>query len=235
MKSHLACVAAAMLLAACATSSGPAPRYFTLEPSIAPPPSAQPAALHDGVLLVAPVAAAPFYDGHEIAFSTVEGMRGHYQFSRWTEPPAESVYSALVNGLTRAQGFRTVAMATPGLKADWLLSVRLAELYHDARRPPGIERLVLKVELVDVSAHAVVARRTFVACATAPTHDAEGAVAGARTALATVVGELVGWIDRTLPASRGVHRNLDAPLPSGDDAARTCDDSETSTTAARYP
>ncbi|MFI5179648.1 MAG: ABC-type transport auxiliary lipoprotein family protein, partial [Vicinamibacterales bacterium] len=235
MKPHLACAAAAVLLAACASSSGPARRDFTLEPPIARAPFAQRAALRDGVLLVAPVAAASFYDGREIAFSTAPGMRGHYQFSHWTEPPAESVYAALVGGLARARLFPTVATPTPGLKADWLLSVRLAELYHDAQRPPGVERLVLNVELVDLKERAVVARRTFTACANAPTHDADGAVAGARSALASAVGDVVAWIDRTLPASGAVPRKPDAPLQPGDEAASGCDDIDASITTARTP
>ena len=234
MKATLACAAAALLLAACASNSGPARSYYTLEPSSAAAPVAQRAALRDGVLLVAPVAAAPFYDGRQIAFSSAEGMRGQYQFSHWAEPPAESVYAALTESLGRAGLFADVATPSPGLHADWLLSVRLIELYHDTQRPPGVVRLALSAELVDLHERALVARRTFTACANAATHDADGAVAGARTALATSVGAIVGWIDRTVPASAAMHRKPAAPLPSGDEAASACNESNASITA-RYP
>jgi ABC-type uncharacterized transport system auxiliary subunit len=212
-----------------------AQRYYTLVPPPATTPIVRHTALRDGVLLVAPVAAAPFYDGREIAFSTARGMRGRYQFSHWTEAPAESVHTSLASGLARAQLFGIIATPAPGLKADWLLSVRLLEIYHDASPPPGVARLVLNVELIDVKAHAVVARRTFTACGTAPTHDAEGAVAGARVAVASAVGAVVAWIDRTLPAPGAVQREPAAALPSGDEAASGCDDIEGSITAARTP
>jgi len=235
MKATLACTAAALLLAACASSSDHAQRYYTLVPPIAATPVAGHAALRDGVLLVAPVAAAPFYDGREIAFSTAPGMRGRYQFSHWTEPPADSVDTAFVSGLARAQLFGTVATPVPGVKADWLLAVRLIEIYHDARRPPGVARLTLNVELVDLRARAVVSRRSFTACGNAPTHDADGAVAGARAALASAVGDVVAWIDRTLGASAPVRRKPEEPLQSGNDAASGCDDIDPPITAARYP
>ncbi|HUP07990.1 MAG TPA: ABC-type transport auxiliary lipoprotein family protein [Caldimonas sp.] len=234
MKASLACATAALLLAACASNSGPARRYYTLDPPSATAPVAQRAALRGGVLLVAPVAAAPFYDGRQIAFSSTDGMRGQYQFSHWAQPPAESVTTALTDSLGRAGLFADVATPSPGLHADWLLSVRLVELYHDAQRPPGVVRLALSAELVDLHGHALVARRTFTACANAATNDADGAVAGARTALATSVGAIVGWIDRTVPASGAVHRNPGAPVPSGDEAASACNESNASITA-RYP
>ena len=235
MRTTLACAAGALVLAACASGADHAQRHYTLVAPIAATPVARNTALRDGVLLVAPVAAAPFYDGLEIAFSTAPGMRGRYQFSHWTEPPAESVYTALASGLARAQLFGTVATPAPGVKADWLLSVRLVEIYHDAKRPPGVARLTLDVEFVDLRRHAVVARRTFTACENAPTHDAGGAVAGARAAVASAVGDVVAWIDRTLSASAPVPPNPDEPLPSGDEAATGCDDIEASITAARTP
>ena len=235
MKATVACAAGALLLAACASSADHPQRYFTLVAPTAATPFARHTAMRDGVLLIAPVSAAPFYDGREIAFSTAPGMRGRYQFSHWTEPSAESVHTALASGLARAQLFGTVATPAPGLKADWLLSARLMEIYHDAKRPPGVARLALDVELVDLREHAVVARRTFTACGNAPTHDADGAVVGARAALSVAVGDVVAWIDRTLPASGAARRNPDPPVPPGDETASGCDDIDASITAATTP
>jgi ABC-type uncharacterized transport system auxiliary subunit len=191
----------ALLLSACASTTSDTPhRYYTLEPAPTPASAAQRQATRDGVLLVAPVAAAPFYGGSDIAFSTVEGMRGRYQFSSWTEPPASSLSTAVAGGLTRAHLFRSVASPGPGVSGQWLLSVRLDEIYHDARQAPGVARLAMTVELIDLKDRTVVGRRTMTAAVDAPSHDAAGAVAGMRQALGAAIDELVEWIDRTLPA-----------------------------------
>jgi ABC-type uncharacterized transport system auxiliary subunit len=190
----------ALLLSACAsTTSDTAHRYYTLEPAPLPAAVAQRQVARAGVLFVAPVAAAPFYDGREIAFSAVEGTRGRYQFSSWIESPAASLSTAIASGLTRAQLFRSVASPGPAGTGQWLLSVRLDEIYHDARQAPGVARLAMTVELVDLKDRTVVGRRTISVAVAAPSHDAAGAVVGLRQALGTAIDELVEWVDRTLP------------------------------------
>jgi cholesterol transport system auxiliary component len=187
----------ALLLSACASTSDTPHRYYTLEP--APTAVAQRPAPRDGVLLVAPVAAAPFYSGRDIAFSVVDGTRGRYQFSSWTESPAGSLSTAVAGGLTSAHLVRSVASPGPGVKGQWVLNVRLDEIYHDARQAPGVARLAMTAELIDLKDRTVLGRHTMTAAVDAPSHDAAGAVVGMRQALGTAVDELVAWVDRTLP------------------------------------
>ena len=190
----------ALLLSACASTTSDTPhRYYTLEPAPAPTTVAQGQATRDGVLLVAPVAAAPFYHGHDIAFSVVEGTRGRYQFSSWTQSPASTLSTAIASGLTDAHLFRSVTAPGPGVRGQWLLNVRLDEIYHDARQAPGVARLAMTVELIDLKDRTVVGRHTMTAAVDAPSHDAAGAVVGMRQALGAAVDELVEWVDRTLP------------------------------------
>jgi len=196
----LAGAAFVLLLSACASTTSDTPhRYYTLEPAPAPTTVAERQATHDGVLLVAPVAAAPFYNGRDIAFSVVEGTRGRYQFSSLTQSPASSLSTAIASGLTRAHLFRSVASPGPGVTGQWLLNVRLDEIYHDARQAPGVARVAMTVELIDLKDRAVVGRHTMTAAVDAPSHDAAGAVVGMRQALGAAVDELVEWVDRTLP------------------------------------
>jgi cholesterol transport system auxiliary component len=190
----------ALLLSACAsTASDTEHRYYTLQPAPAPTTVAQRQAPRGGVLLVAPVAAAPFYNGRDIAFSVVEGTRGRYQFSSWIESPASSLTTAVAYGVTRAQLVRSVASPGPGVSGQWLLSVRLDEIYHDARQAPGVVRLSMTVELIDLKDRTALGRRTITAAVDAPSHDAAGAVAAMRQALGAAIDELVEWVDRTLP------------------------------------
>ena len=111
-----------------------------------------------------------------------------------------SLSTAIADGLTRAHLFRSVASPGPGVRGEWLLSVRLDEIYHDAHSAPGLARLAMTVELIDLKDRSVVARRTLTASIDAPSHDAAGAVTALREALVVAVDELVDWVDHTLPA-----------------------------------
>src|SRR5262245_2371399 len=114
----LGLAALAALLAGCA-SSGPAHRFFVLDGGTASTAAAP--ASREATLLVAPVSAASFYRGRELVYSSAAGTRAVYQFSSWTEPPAQAIGSALIARLERSGGFRSVAAIGSGSSGTLLL------------------------------------------------------------------------------------------------------------------
>jgi ABC-type uncharacterized transport system auxiliary subunit len=186
VKRALVAAAAAALLSACA--SRPAERYFVLERSAAGAQSA----VAPAQVVIAPTAAASFYDTQDIVYSRAAGTRAYYRYSRWTERPERAVQAALSARLGAAATGRDRPV----------LETRLEEIYHDAAAAPGTARLTLDAALVDPSTHAVIARQRFTRSAPAPTYDADGAVAGLRQALGAVVDDVARWVEREVSAGR---------------------------------
>jgi cholesterol transport system auxiliary component len=191
-------VAVACVLAGC-VSSGPreAQRYYVLEDSIISVEksgSARPV-----TLLLAPAAVSSFYDTQGIAYSRAPGTRAYYQYHSWTEPPGHRIGELLAARLERGGAFRTVASVTSTVRGDLVLSIYLAELYHDAASAPGSARVSLTAELTDPARRTLVARRGFSASAPAATYDAPGAVQAFNRALAALLDEVTAWVDASIP------------------------------------
>jgi cholesterol transport system auxiliary component len=191
-------LALALALAGC-VSSGPrqAQRYYVLEDSNASAAKAE--AARSVTVLIAPAAASSFYDTQGIAYSRAAGTRAYYQYHSWTEPPGPRIGELLTARLERSGAFRTVASVTSTVRGDLVLSVYLAELYHDVASAPGSARVSLTVELADPARRTLVARRSFSASAPAASYDAPGAVQAFNRALAALLDEVTAWVDGTVP------------------------------------
>jgi cholesterol transport system auxiliary component len=190
--------AMAAALAGCLSFGQQAPqRYYVLDAPgastadrFAPRPSA---------LLVAPATASSFYETQEIVYSRAPGVRAYYQYHSWTERPSRRITELVVTRLERAGQFKTVAPMLSGVRGDLVLSLHLAELYHDAVDAPGRVRVVLAAELLDPARRTLLARRTFEQSAPAATYDAPGAVSAFNQAVSAVLDEMTAWIDGAAP------------------------------------
>ncbi len=189
-------VALACILAGC-VSSGPrqAQRYYVLED----PGNANPVTARNATLLLAPAAASSFYDTQGIAYSRAPGTRAYYQYHGWTEPPGPRIGELLAARLERSGAFRTVASVTGTVRGDLVLSIYLAELYHDAASAPGSARVSLTAELADPARRTLLARRSFSASAPAASYDAPGAVQAFNRALGALLDEVTAWVDASVP------------------------------------
>ena len=196
MRQRLAPIAV-LLLAACAGSGGEARRYFMLGDEGMPVPT--PVTAAHGSLAVAATIAAAFYDSTDIAYSRSPGTRAYYRAASWTEPPADAISRLLLAGLAADGAFESVTAATSGVRTDLLLTTVLLDLHHEAATAPGSVRVELAAELIDLGKHTLIARRTFVAEAPAPTFDAAGAVAGLRTATASALRDIGAWVVAVRP------------------------------------
>ena len=192
MMKRTSAVVLALSLSACAgLGTTQADRYYVLDPG---PLGAVPGAPR---VRVAPTTAAAFYDTPDIVFSRTVGTRGYYQFNHLTERPQRTVHELLAARLSAGAGAR------------YMLVTHLDEIYHDAVQPPGIARVAMRAELVEVSTRRIAAARTFTASAPAPTFDAAGAVQGFDAAVRIIVADVVVWLaaeldqDRSQPSAAG--------------------------------
>lgn len=194
-RSRLA-VAALLLIAGCIGAREPR-RYFVLADDATTAPA--PAGVARGSLAVAATTAAAFYDTTDIAYSKAPGTRAYYREASWTEPPADTIGRLLLSTVATDGAFESVTAATSGVRTDLLLTTVLLDLHHEAATAPGSVRVELAAELIDLHTHALIARRTFVTQASAPSFDATGAVAGLRAAAMAALRDVDAWVVAARP------------------------------------
>jgi len=195
---RLGLAALACIVAGC-VSSGPreAQRFYLLEDAGASGAKAE--AARSATLLLAPAGVSSFYDTQSIAYSRTPGMRAYYVYHSWTEPPGPRIGELLAARLERSGAFRAVASVTSTVRGELVLSLYLAELYHDAAANPGSARIALTAELTDPARRVLVARRSFSASAPAASYDAPGAVRAFNQALGALLDEVSAWVDAAAP------------------------------------
>jgi cholesterol transport system auxiliary component len=195
----------ATLAAALAACSGLRPtearHYFVLE-APSPTASAPQASPKEGMLLIGIPTVAEFYDSQAMVFSRTAGQLSHYQHSSWAEPPGRRLTMLLLAELDARAVFRQVAVAGSGVRGRVLLATHLQEIYHDVSSTPGVARVAVVAEVIDLPRHALIARRTFSAAEPVATHDAAGAAQGCGRALGTVVAEVAEWVAEVAPSGR---------------------------------
>jgi cholesterol transport system auxiliary component len=197
MKSALTLAACALALAGCVNfgdqPDAPAPTYYVLED--APSARSGGARVPDGapVLVVFDTTANAFYDADALTFSRTPGTRGQYQFARWTERPGKR-FASLLRSRLDGQGNWRVVGASGYVRGDLLLDTELVEFYHDATHSPGVFRLVLRAELINLRQRSLVGRTVFAHDVPLASFDAASAAAAANRATAAVLDDLGAWL-----------------------------------------
>ncbi len=144
-------------------------------------------------LLVLDTTTGGFYDTEPLIFSNNEGTRGQYQFARWTERPGKRFADLLRTRLDK-QSVWYISPAGGYVRGDFLLDTELIEFYHDATQNPGVLRLKLQAELVDLKRRSLLGRRVFEQQVALTTYDAAGAARASNVAVGRVLDELTDWL-----------------------------------------
>lgn len=196
MKPVLPLLALTLLLAGCLNvgngSTSPTVVYHVLKDP-APAVEAAPLRADAPTLLVLDTTTGSFYDTEQLVFSRAPGTRGQYQFARWTERPGKRFADLMRARLDRLGSYQ-VAAAGGYVRGDLLLDTELVELYHDAASEPGLLRLVLRAELVDLRQRRLVERRVFVQQVPLERYDAASAAQAADQAVGRTLDELAAWL-----------------------------------------
>lgn len=157
------------------------------------------AAATDLTLIIAPLQANVLYDGTGIVYGRESGLRSTYQYANWTVRPSQRLVE-LVDARLNARApvlrrFATVATETSGVKADWVLGLRIVEFFHDTSSDPDRAIVDVDAELLDWRAKSLVDRRRFRIERPLPAEDVEGAVNALSDATSTLLDRLVAWLD----------------------------------------
>lgn len=182
-----------LLLGGCALPGEPTQpvRFHVLTD---PGPVAPSPATRAGTLLVREMEAPPIYQDTRLIFSRAPGMRGQYQYARWSEPTPRRLSWLLRQRLETAGVFAAVAPLGGGVRGDCHLNTRLVDFYHDAATSPGVALVVLEAELVRRDTAALLGRRLFVAQVPLDGFDAAGAADALGRGANQIMDELAGWL-----------------------------------------
>jgi ABC-type uncharacterized transport system auxiliary subunit len=185
-------------------AESPAPAYLTLQDP-APPPARLPQPLVAG-LLIQPEPADALADTASIAYQREPGVAHMYQLSSWSERPVR----ALPRLLQRRLDARGVAAAVgqPGdpVRAEWLLTLRVETILHDASVTPSVARLALTATLYDRRQRVRLAQRRFAVDEPAERVDAPAAAAAMSRAVARSFDALLPWAEDALRAAAALPR-----------------------------
>ena len=200
-------------------AESPAPAYLTLrDPAPAPPRLPQP--LVDG-LLVQPEPADALADTASIAYQREPGVARLYQLSSWTERPVRALPRLLLQRLD-ARGVAS-AIGQPGdpVRTDWLLTLRVDTIVHDASVTPSVARLALTASLYDRRQRVRLAQQRFGADVPAERVDAPAAAAAMSRAVARSFDALLPWLEDALRAAAAAPRPDRDPLGAAPAPAAT--------------
>jgi len=196
MKRFLAPTAFALVLTGCVNfgeqPNAPAMVYYVLDDPV-PAPAAASVRAAAPALLVLDTATGSFYDTDQLVFSRSAGTRGQYQYARWTERPGKR-FAYLLRARLDRQGAWQVSAAGGYVRGDVLLDTVLMEFYHDAASAPGLVRLALRAELVDLKQRKLLGRRVFEQRVPVSTYDAAGAAAASSLAVSRALDDLSAWL-----------------------------------------
>lgn len=189
----------AALLAGCLRMPGPgqAVTYYVLSD---PGPLVKSPHSHSGTLLLREMDAPALYQVPSPVYSREAGTRAHYQFARWSEPPAKRLTWLMRQRLDAAGVFAVVSPLGGGVRGDYQLNTRLVDFYHDAASPPGVVLLVLEAELLRRSDARLLERRLFVAQQAVSSNDAAGATEAMGRAANRVIDDLTLWLAQVVSA-----------------------------------
>lgn len=189
--SHLpVAAAAALLLGACLSLPRAEPMaLFTIDPQL----DGTAAAGAGPTLLVAPPRAGPGLDGPGMAYVQRPHQLDYFARSQWVEPPARMLGAALARALERSGRFQAVTEVAMGSRTELRLEAELVRLQQEFTSRPSRVRLALRLELVDVAAHRIVAARELEVVVAAGSDDAAGGGAAANEAAGRLVTEAAAW------------------------------------------
>ncbi len=199
-------LAAAALLASCMSISvgnEGSPHMQLRLTDAAAAPTARRAQPLVASLLIQPLPADALTDTVSIAYARRDNEFALYQFASWTERPVRQVPRLLQRRLEQRGIAGAVGLLGEPLRADWLLTVAVQTLHHDATTTPGAGRLALTVELFDRRSRNRVARRQFEASVATDRQDAPAAAAAMSKAVGLAFDELVPWLEAELQGAAG--------------------------------
>lgn len=186
-------VACALALVGCAglQSAGTEPLHtYLLEAQFDRAERVEPIPL---TLAVSPPRAAPGYDTARMAFVRQPHALEYFAKNRWLDAPAKMLSPLLVRVLEQRAGFRAVAPASGMVKGDVRLDTEIILLQQEFTTSPSRLHLMLRVQLVELASHRVLATQVIEMFENAPSDDPYGGVVAANRALPRLLEQIADF------------------------------------------
>ncbi len=175
--------------------------YHELRDLAPQPPSApQPRSERPGpVLLVAVHQSSALYESSGIVYSRGDAGDSYYQLASWSERPTRRLGLLVQRRLAAAAaagelGIADAALDTSGVRGDWILGLRLAQLHHDTTTQPHRAVIVVEADLLDWKERRTLDRTVFSATEPLATVDVQAAVAAMNQALTATLDRIEDWV-----------------------------------------
>ena len=162
------------------------------------------------VVLISVNPASTLYESAGIVFSRGPGQLAFYQFATWSERPSRRlglmVERRLVEAVADGAPLSGAALDTSGVRGDWILGVRLVDLYHDTTTTPHRAVVTVEAELVDWERRRMLDRAVFSATTDLRAEHVQAAVAAMNQGVTAALDQLAEWLAekaRDAPATAG--------------------------------
>lgn len=147
-------------------------------------------------ILVNSTTAPEMLDGSRIMFAREANKRGYYQYAAWVEPPPQSFYRLLFEKLRMNPKSGEVVKYSSLLEGDYLLNSTIVEMYHDASTDPGVVRMRVQFEMLDLKRDRVIGRLDVDKAVPVIEANACNAVMSFNQAVKEILLECQLWLER---------------------------------------
>ncbi len=165
-------------------------------------------------LLISAVRSGPGFGGSAMVYVVKPQRLDHFANHRWTDSPARMLAPLLLRSTETSGLFRSVAAAPAPVRADLRLDSEVLALEQIFSGKQSRVRLVIRVELYDMTAQALAGSRVFTIEQPAPSNDPYGGVQAANEAVDQFMGQLRAFLAARLRQPRLQCGAEEPPSPS---------------------
>ena len=153
-------------------------------------------------LLVAAPTSAPGYDNANMAYVDKTYQLKYFTKNRWVDYPARMLKPLIVQALENTHHFQAVVMLPYPGETDLRLDTTLLSLYQDFTKQPTQERLVVRVQLINLKTREAIATREFDLHCNAPQATPYGGVVAANHLTGQLLHQIAAFVVKHSPEKK---------------------------------
>ncbi len=148
------------------------------------------------VLLVTIPQAEPGFETSRMVYVKRPYELEYYAINQWADTPARMFMPLLVQILGKSGVWRDVVSVPSAVPADYRLDSYRLVLQQEFFRQPSRVRLTARMQLVDLKESTILGTRAFEVVENAPSENAYGGVLAANRAVASLLDQIVSWLQQ---------------------------------------
>lgn len=193
---------ALLLTTGCMWPAGTPVQYtYQLNAELPNPAGHNQALPRDAVLLVERPQPNPGFGTARMTYLERPHELQYFAVNEWADSPARMLHPLLVETLQTSGIWRAVVQTPSAVPADYRLVTEQVLLQHEFTQKPSQVRMAWRMQLIAIPAQHVMGIRQFETVHDAPSEDPYGGVVAANRAAATLLQEVVRWLDTHMNSS----------------------------------